>query len=294
MRYFLACALLFSLLFAPHVAAAQSPFKTPEIVLDQVEGGVKVSLTLTPSGQGDYSTLKVPFSAEPYTLVVTPASRVVEYNLFNSGLAMDLDGDGQMSGTIALGCFAGGVVQLANTPVRPWGQSPSASAWRGVYRESDGSDRLARVSKKGAWFALYSPCGPNQSTTMAISPSDKPIVIHERVGPLLQFMVLEEVFLPSAEPKMSIEKMTLNGRKVKGAFATMTHSYEPIFGQQAVWHAAIWRMIPLGKTLQAHRVEAQLALKPSSGRRIVVAIINQSPAPGVRERIGSASAVIGP
>ena len=287
---------LLSMLFSLG-AAAKSPFESPAIALSEVEGGLKVSVSLTPVEGAAYPRAKVPFSAEPYTLLATPASGIVEYNLFGSGLAMDLDGDGDTSGTIRVGCYKGGILQLNDTPVRPFvevlSQDPSWQ-WQGNYRNPDGSPRVAQLGKKGAWFAAYTPCGPEQATTLALGKRKRDMAIHELPGPLLQLMVLEEVFIPTAEAKVKIEGLTLNGARVRNAFEASTHTYEPIFQAQPVWHAVTWRMIPLGADLRAHTIEATLALEPHDGRRVVLAILNQSSAPGIRERVGSTSAVIEP
>lgn len=277
---------------------AKAPFQTPAITLEETEKGrVRVRVSLTPNEGAVYPQGKVPFTAEPYTLIATPASGVVEYNLFNSGLAMDLDGDGESSATIQVGCYKGGVLQLNSSPVRPLVDSPpqdAAAQWRGNYRNPDGSPRVARIGAKGAWFAAYTPCGPEQATTVALAKTKREMRVHELPGPLLQLMVLEEVFIPKAEPKVQIEALSLNGSPIKKVFKALTHTYEPVFQSKPVWHAAVWRMIPLGKRHQAHTIEANLVLEPHDARRVVLAIVNQSSAPGIRERVGAASAVIEP
>ena len=120
------------------------------------------------------------------------------------------------------------------------------------------------------------------------------MTVHELPGPLLQLMVLEEVFIPSEAPKVRIDDLSLNGERVKRAFKASTHTYEPVFQSQPVWHAAVWRMIPLGDRLRDHIIKATLTLEPHDGRRVVLAILNQSSTPGVRQRVGSASEVIAP
>ena len=286
---------VFCCVFMTTSVLAQSPFEPPAMTLEKQADTVTATVTLTPVEGATYPTGKVPFTAEPYSILVTPASGVVEYNLFGSGLAMDLDGDGETSGTIQLGCYAGGVLQLGDSPVRPFVEKLSAeSGWRGNYRNPDGSPRTARVGKKGAWYGVYTPCGPDQSTTVALAKTKREIAVHEVTGPVLQFMVFEEVFVPSASSSVEIKKITLDGRRVRRAFKASTHAYEPVFDTKPAWYAVEWRMIPLGDRLAPHTLTVRLDAPSSDRRRLIVAILNQSPEPGIRERVGSVSAPIAP
>jgi hypothetical protein len=187
------------------------------------------------------------------------------------------------------------VLQLGETPVRPFVEARSTeSGWRGNYRNTDGSPRVARIGAKGAWYGVYTPCGPDQSTTIALARTKREIAVHEVPGPVLQFMVFEEVFVPSATPTVQIRKLALDGRSVRRAFKASTYAYEPVFDARPAWHAVVWRMIPLGDTLAPHTITAHLDLPSSDRRRLVVAILNQSSEPGFRERTGSVSSPIAP
>lgn len=265
------------------------------MTLEKGEDHVQVTVKLTPIEGAEYPSGKVPFTAEPYSILVTPSSGVVEYNLFDSGLAMDLDGDGKTGGTVPVGCYSGGVLQLGPTPVRPFVEAISAdSGWRGNYRNPDGSSRIARIGKKGAWYGVYTPCGPDQATTVALGRTKRDLKVHEVPGPVLQFMVFEEVFVPSASPSVRIGKLALDGRAVRRAFKASTHAYEPVFDAKPAWYGVVWRMIPLGDTLKPHTITAQLEVPSSDRRRLVVAIVNQSSKPGIRERVGSISSPVAP
>ena len=274
---------------------AEGPFEVPTMTLDKGDGHVVVTVTLTPKEGANYPSGKVPFTAEPYSILVMPSSTVVEYNLFDSGLAMDLDGDGKSSGTIPVGCYAGGVLQIGATPVRPFVETLAGeTGWRGNYRNPDGSPRLARIGDKGAWYGVYTPCGPDQPTTIALARTKREIAVHEVPGPVLQFMVFEEVFVPSASASVHSRKLALDGRPVRRAFKASTHAYEPVFDAKPAWHAVVWRMIPLGDRLAPHTLTARLDTPSTDRRRLVVAIINQSSESGIRERVGSASSAIAP
>ena len=288
-------ALVFCGVVTATSAYAASPFEPPTMTLEKGEDHVQVTVKLTPIEGAEYPSGKVPFTAEPYSILVTPSSGVVEYNLFDSGLAMDLDGDGKTGGTVPVGCYSGGVLQLGPTPVRPFVEAISAdSGWRGNYRNPDGSPRIARIDKKGAWYGVYTPCGPDQATTVALGRTKRDLKVHEVPGPVLQLMVFEEVFVPSASPSVRIGKLALDGRAVRRAFKASTHAYEPVFDAKPAWYGVVWRMIPLGDTLKPHTMTAQLDVPGGDRRRLVVAIVNQSSEPGIRERVGSISSPVTP
>ncbi|MDP6942543.1 MAG: hypothetical protein QF464_00210 [Myxococcota bacterium] len=269
-------------------ASATPPFEKPVISMEPKDGGVELTVELTPVAGADYPTGAVPFTAEPFTVVASPASRTAEYDLFGSGLAMDLDGDGGTSGAITLGCFAGGVLEVGGTPHRPFVETADGGVWRGNYRNPDGTPRVARVGSAGAWFAVYTPCGPEKSTSVGLSPADQKMRVHEVAGPVLQLLVFEEVFVPSKAPTVTVTDLKRDGRKVAQVFEATTHAFEPLFDARPVWYGVVWRMISLGKTAGPRTITARLAATDSSRRRMVVAIVNTSPAPGIRARAGFA------
>ena len=52
---------------------------------------------------------------------------------------------------------------------------------------------------------------------------------------MLQLLVFEEVYVPTKDPTVEIDKLTLDGRRVKGAFAATTHAYECPTKRLAWW-----------------------------------------------------------
>jgi len=292
MRRPLALLLSVAPLLAAPAANAEAPFQDPVISLVEGDGHADVTIELTPVEGVAYPTGKVPFTAEPYSVVVSPAASTLEFDLFGSGLAMDLDGDGQTSGTISLECLAGGVLQVGGTPVRPFVDKMVPGSWLGNYRNADGTPRVARVGKKGVWFAVYTPCRPERPTSLGLSPGRRGMKVHEVSGPALQVLVLEEVFVPSKAPTVKIGKLTLDGRRVRPSFAATSHAFEPVLDARPLWHGVEWLMVSLGKTPGAHTITARLTAKGEPRRRMVVAILNTSPAPGLRERAAFASAPV--
>jgi hypothetical protein len=287
-------ALLFAValaLTAPE-AGAESPFEQPEISVVTQDGHAEVTVTLKPVEGAQHPTGKVPFTAEPYSIVVSPTSGTVEYDLFGSGLAMDLDGNGETSDMISVECFAGGVLHLGGTPVRPFVDELVPGSWRGNYHNPDGTERVARIGAKGAYVALYTPCRPERPTSLGLAPARTKMPVVEVPGPALQLLVLEEVFVPSKQPTVTISKLAMDGRPVRKPFAAVSHAYEPVFDQRPLWHGVVWRMISLGETSKPHSITAQLSAKGEPRRRMIVAILNTSPTPGVRERAVFASAPV--
>ena len=288
MRRSIAPLLVAVIALAAPTASATPPFEKPVISMEPKDGGVELSVQLTPVEGADYPTGSVPFTAEPFTVVASPAPRTVEYDLFGSGLAMDLGGDGQTSGAISLGCFAGGVLEVGGTSLRPFAETVDGGGWQGNYRDPDGTPRVARVGSKGAWFAVYTSCGPEKSTNVGLSPANQEMRVHEVPGPVLQLLVFEEVFVPSKAPTVTVSQLKRDGRKVSQVFEATTHAFEPLFDDRPVWYGVVWRMIPLGKTPGPKTITARLVASDASRRRMVVAIINTSPAPGIRIRAGFA------
>lgn len=284
MRRSLSCLLaLASTLSAPE-AAAETPFATPVISIVETDGHADLTIELTPVEGAAYPIGMVPFTAEPYSIVVSPSSDTQEFDLFGSGLAMDLDGNGKTNGVISLECLAGGVLQIGGTPVRPFVEAMVPGTWLGNYLNPDGTSRVARVGKKGAWFAVYAPCRPERPTSLGLSPPQTKMKVHQVPGPALQILVLEELFVPSKTPTVKISKLRLDGRTHRPAFSATSHAYEPVFDARPLWHGVEWRMVSLGKTLKAHTITARLTATGESRRRMVVTILNTSPTPGIRER----------
>jgi hypothetical protein len=256
--------------------SGDDPFEPPAIQVD----GDRVTVTLTRRAGVTLPAGRVPYTAEPYNLIGEPGAddTVVEADILGTGLALDLDGDGDTGDAIAVACDEG-VISAAGATVPPL-------ADRGDQVRTYTREHIARIGDEGAWVVSYSPCeaGPAQ---VGLSPADRPIEILHTDGPALQVMV----FAPAAAPALP-EPVELRVSADGVALATRTHTglaYEPIFGDQPGWAAMHWVMVPVRDT---GRQSFSFTLPAADGPRMVIATVNLGTDTDRRWRMKPAAAPI--
>lgn len=263
---------------APRVSAG--PFQRPTVTVRKTaKGGYEVEAVLKRSGKTRPPTGKVPFTAEPYTLTVTARGDTVEENnLFGTGLALDLDGDGKTTGRLKATCEPGGVATLGGTRIEPV-NLPEAT-----YRDDKGVSRVARIGKNGAHIILYNRCRGRNPVSFGVAPARKGgLPILEVDSPALQFLVAEEAAGPAAPVRIKISDLHLNGKPVRPAHMYSAHLYEPTFGKPG-WAVCRWFMLPLVPDAAHHLFKFTVqGLNPAS-RSMVIVVLNLAGGKNTRVR----------
>ena len=209
-------------------------------------------------------------TAEPFSLSITKvADRVTEADVFGSGLALDLDGNGSMADVFDVACDGGSGV-LAGTRLVP----VVAEDGRFHFAGPDGASRVVRLGARGAWAVLYGSC--ERDLNFGVSPADHPIEVLELEAPALQILVFEPVEGPDDASKLAVEDVTLSGDTVKGE-VHQGHDYEPLTVAEPRWYAMSWWIAPLDPAAEEQVMGASLrAPADALDGAVVVAIINEA------------------
>lgn len=257
------------LLFVPHVAVADSEplYAAPRIEVAARPGGHLITFHVAPTPGAVIPTGAVPFTREPFNLLARfPDPKVQEGDVGGSGLTFDLDGDGGTTSAVPASCEPDGSARVGDARPAPLGFPMMRYA----------AERIARIGQRGAYVVLYSPCSSGGPVSFGLS--DEPIPIERVPGPALQVVVFQRADTPTAEPKVHVDAIRLDGKPAVGAANALIRVYEPLFGPEPSWTAARWSMIPLGG-VGPHIVEAEVR-----GGDLVVAMVNWSPVADTRTR----------
>lgn len=260
-----------------------APYGESEVTATRVAGGFDVSIRVKRKEGMAVPTAAVPFTAEPFLFTVgSAAGELDEANLFGSGLAMDLDGDGETTTVLPLTC-EGAVARVGDVGVPPVGPGGANSY---VYYSTSGSPKITRLGDEGAHMVLYNPCD-KPPVSIGVSPPGQTMELETSRGPALQILVIEEVSAPGQKPAFSIEEVTLGGAR-QDVVPLSTYIFDGT-NDSPTWHAARWVMLPLDATVAVHEARLRIAVPEADAmKRNVVVGVSASPAPGERRRIPQA------
>lgn len=239
-------------------------FDAPEVAVT----ADTITVALTHDGQTAIPTHAVPFTVEPYTLNLSGAESADEANLFGSGLAFDLDGDGATTAKIKLWC-------MGTTGVFGWGgraQPLGQEVW------TYAPEKVVRVGQKGAYAMLYTPCGRN--SVVGLSPADRPIVIESLPGPVLQIQVLEIVPSSSAKSSFELGEVTVGGKPAK-VVRIEAMLFEPLRSAKPEWAHIRGVFVALPRGARTHQVRLGFTGK---GPAMITSAVNVAPGANQRQR----------
>lgn len=248
------------------VDPVRAPFAKPAIATKTTATGwdVTVEVHATPGVAipgGD-----VPYTAELYTITRQPAlADIVESNVLETGLALDLDGDGTTAGGLTVACDADGRATAGTTSFEPIGD-------KRLFELHYGGTPSRRIGDRGAHVVLYRPCKDN-FVNVGLSPADRPIEVHTVAGPSLQIILLERAASPAAAPQATLAKLALDGKPVT-APPHSTYVYEAIFEPGGGWTTAQWHMLPLGTQAIEHTLTLDIAADQRDVERMLIARID--------------------
>ena len=260
-------ALIAGLLMPPD----QTGFAMPKMTIVQADGGAKITVTLKKGSLGSIPLNPVPYTAEPVVVTASKTDVLDESNIFDSGLVMDIDGDGKTEGKIPIKCDGQDAIfgTYRAQPLEVNGM---------IYRGAAGHPKISRYGGKGAYIVLYRPCGVG--TQVGFSDGKTPIRIKSLPGPVLQLNVLEIVDGPTAKATLTMGNPMVDGVQVDSRYARL-HVHEAIDGPKPSWTVVHMFMIPLLAPHKTHTIKLNVK---GTGHGIVAAAANVSPAKGSRVR----------
>jgi len=257
-----------------------APYGKPEVTVTKTEAGFDVTVNVRQRDGMVVPKLEVPFTAERYKFELkTAAGELSEANVFGSGLAMDVDGDGAKTSTLPVTC-EGSVVRVGETGVPPISLGGDNSY---VYRSTSGDPKVTRMGEEGAWVVLYNPCD-KQPVSVGFCPPDETMDLKTVAGPVLQLLVIEQAAGPGLKPTFSIADVTLGNAKA-GAEEYTTYIYDGT-SDTPVWHTSVWMMVPLDASAAAQTATLRVVVPEGEPvTRMVMAAVSASPAVGERRRL---------
>lgn len=245
-------AILLILLFNVPVLAQQ--FEVTPFEVKNVEGGVTVTVQVKAAPQPTFAgTIRVPVEGVFINANATPELK--ESNVFQTGLAIDLNGDGDTEDSFPVR-EEGERQYLGDLEVKPL--TASAKTQR------TGQAAVHRLAPEGPGFLVYQADGYN-----IIAGADHHGVkagFREFPNPFYQLILIEPCEEPSGPPAMTLEGADF-----------FAYAWEPrVFSDGHSWMRIQWVALPVG--------EKQTLKITGEGHGFLLGRVNFSLAPGVRER----------
>lgn len=278
-------ALLSLTLPCSRVLAWQTPRPLPKLSIERGAGGKVIVRALVPGmAVTELPRRAVPYTAEPYNLtVMVRQPEVRETNIFGSGLALDLDGDGKTTGVLKVACDPSGGAQAGPLRLRPVGMLPFR------YPLRKGGLTGGQLGKRGVSALLYRPCHAQRPVTFGLTRPGQPLKLLSVPGPALQLLIFESVRGPRSRGALKLLAVRKNGRRDARAKRHQTYDYEPLFGSAASWAAVTFVFVTLdAKTKGDQTVELSLSGAKAATDLMVVSFINWSTKKRERLRHGPA------
>lgn len=248
--------------------SGEDPFESPAFEVD----GNRVTISLTRRAGVTLPAGRVPYTSEPYNLEGSPdGPEVNEADILGTGLALDLDGDGEADDLIPVAC-EDGVIVIAGAKVPPLGD-PTGQV------RTYSPDRIGRVGDAGAWLVSYTPCSDG-FVQVGVSPAGQPIEIQRTDGPALQILIFAPVDRPEHPGPIALGLQA--GGVPLAAPVSVGLVNEPIFADQPAWSSMHWLMAPLRDVGQQ---SFELTLPEATGPRMIIATVNLSATSGERRRM---------
>ena len=144
----------------------------------------------------------VRYTAEPRVIVGKPAVTLNEGDLLGSGIAIDIDGDGQTTSAIETSCDAGTAV-LATDPARRL--QPVTELTEDVARFIYGEGGSRVVSEPSAGAVMYAPCDQG-ALIVGLDPT-APLRFFETPSPSVFIVYRAEVDSLDAEDPFTLQSL---------------------------------------------------------------------------------------
>jgi hypothetical protein len=241
----------FCLVFLSVGTAVAQPVTLKQFDVTPTETGAVVKVE---SSQPEASDASVRIPVEGLVFQSQSRDKVTESDLFDSGLSVDVNGDGDTQDVILLS-RKDGQDYVGDLPVRPFAES--------MERQSTGQGKVYQINESSPKFIVYQT-RPELMVGLEYQGSEAGFI--EMPSPTLQFMVIEECEGPDGSP----------GVELQGARRVL-YAFEPGFeSPEHAWHRIQWMTLEAGK-------EHQLTLK-GKGKGFLVCFVNWAPEPGVRQR----------
>lgn len=250
-------------------AAADDPDAPPvPIVTSQARAdGLDVSIQVTvPEGLHSEA---IPFTAEPLnvTLEATP-ERIVESDLFGTGLSMDLDGDGGTDGTFEITC-AEGRLTMGGTQLAPLAPENST--------RMDFSDAVHQMGEGGAWLIQYDRCDADHPITVGLSQD--PIDLFHTEGPAVSVTLME----PPGRGTAAFEQASLDGEPITAQVWTARQATREADGDTR-WTNLAGLHVPIPADGERHSIKLGISTGDPMWPRVVLVETRWAPDEGVRQR----------
>jgi hypothetical protein len=221
---------------------------------------------------------KMPYTAESFHFAVRVSKpEIDEADIFGSGLALDLDGDGKTKSVLPVTCHRDGSASAGKTTFTPLG-------WPEMNYRPNGKSVVKRIGKRGAESLLYRACSQRGDAFVGVSKVGKPIVIHQVDGPVLMLMLVTEVKKPGKHGSLKLVKVRNGTKPTKVNQTHRVWVYEPIFSAQPSWSEAVMVTIPLATT-KAQKLTISVSGLKSKQRYLAIGSINYSPGKHRRRRL---------
>ncbi|MEZ4464539.1 MAG: hypothetical protein R3F43_08530 [bacterium] len=257
--------LVFLLLINGLAWAGEHPFGLPELTVFSAAAGRRVvSIRVAPRPGAEVPTAPVAFTAEPLALADVPLPAwLAEADVLGSGRAVDLDGDGKLTGRWPIRCMADSLA-VGDTIVRGVGWD------RFRYPRA-----IPRVTPAGAGVVLYGACGPR--ITVGFGAGAVPV--ESMPGPLLQVSVVERTGA-DGPPKLGLRDWKLDNEKIVRLRSARIQAREAVAGEPPEWLTVHWVLVPV-PAKGSHLVDFVI---DGEGPGLVFAAVNVAEAPDTRWR----------
>ena len=211
--------------------------------------GAVIELRLNADASG---SVRIP--VEGLVFQTEPREELLEADLFDSGLSIDVTGDGDTDDTLTLS-RRDGKDYVEATEVQPFAES--------LELHNTGGAEVYRLSSSGPEFLVYQT---RPELLVGLSYNGVEAGFVEVPSPSLQLLLIEECDAPGKSGDLKLEGET----HTVFAYERGMHTSENR------WHRVQWLALPTNTTHQI-RLEGH-------GKALVVVMVNWAPEPGVRER----------
>ena len=273
-------------------------YDEPEIAVDGTGGAYDVTIRVTRREGAAVPASPVPFTSERYLFTLSSAvGELAEADMFGSGLAMDLDGDGETTTVLPVAC-EGGVGRVGEVGLPPIGMGGENTY---VYYSTSGTPKVPKLGEEGGHMVLYNPCD-KPPVSIGFAPPGESMTLESATGPALQVLVIEEAAGPQAAPGFTIDDVTLAGvRQDLARF--LTYVYDGT-ADTPTWHVSRWVMVPLDPAAATQELGLRVTVEGGGvvdenahdgpALRRVMAGLSASPAAGERRRLPLSAHPLGP
>ena len=279
-----------SIPLVPSAASAEpvGAFQQPVIDVKNHPEGAEFTIRLIPEKSSPDRPHPVPFTTERFSLTVNPDGHEVrERDIFSTSLKLDLNGDGDTDDSFKVSCTKRGAMRIGRKVIKPIRRSPNVSPWTAKYPTAGELKRAQPWGGGGASILLYERCVKGQLTTLGLQPAGDRLAVHTMRGPTLQVMVAQVVATPGTAKQFELAEVTLDGLNPEPIAIHQAHSFERHGVGAGKWLGFQWLMLPLTAEAGTQTFRAILKTQQTEAKHFIVAMVNESPKRGVRQRTAS-------